>query len=270
MDKVLSYCGQMVRERDPDRFLLSLFAPEAAREDLWALFAFHHEIAKTREVVTETQLGLIRLQWWRDAIAAIYAGGPVPDHEIVKPLAVAIDRYDLPREHFEMLLHAREFDLEDLSPANMDGLLNYADFTSTPLLKLAVKITGDEEEMEPVHAVAVNYALMGILRAVPFHARQRRNYLPTDMMSEHGVTLKALYEMKPEPGLQAVVKEIAAHFVPRIRTGNRLLRAAQGLAGQYHGQMRRNRFDPFSPRLGIPPYFRELRLFCACMDILKK
>ena len=183
MEKTLSYCGQIVRDYDPDRFLLSMFAPATVREDLWALFAFNHEIAKTREVVTETQLGLIRLQWWREAIAALYGEQTergVPEHEVVRPLAEAIKRHNLPREHFDKLIYAREFDLEDVLPGNLEGLLNYADFTTTPLMKLAVQICGDDPEMELVQPVAVNYALMGILRAVPTHARQRRCYLPED------------------------------------------------------------------------------------------
>ena len=52
----ISYCGETVRKHDPDRFLLSMFAPPESREALWALYAFNHEIAKTREVVTETQV----------------------------------------------------------------------------------------------------------------------------------------------------------------------------------------------------------------------
>ena len=52
----LSYCGEMVRKHDPDRFLLSLFMKPDRREALWALYAFNHEIARTREVVTETKI----------------------------------------------------------------------------------------------------------------------------------------------------------------------------------------------------------------------
>src|SRR5688572_600358 len=140
MKSSLSYCGQHVRGNDPDRFLLSMFAPPERREALWALFAFNHEIAKTREVVSETQLGLIRLQWWRDAITKIYEGGDVPEHEILKVLAPAILEHNLSRDHFNTLVYAREFDLENVCPANMDGLLSYADFTSTPLMNLALKI----------------------------------------------------------------------------------------------------------------------------------
>ena len=122
MTQPLSFCGSLVKAYDPDRFLLTMFVPEQVRdpsspaattrrEALWALFAFNHEIAKTRAVVSEPQLGRIRLQWWRDEIERIYSGSVVPEHEVLKPLAAAIRAHDLPREDFETLITAREADL---------------------------------------------------------------------------------------------------------------------------------------------------------------
>lgn len=261
MKQDLSYCGQVVREQDRDRFLLSMFAPPDRREALWALFAFNHEIAKTREVVSEMQLGLIRLQWWREAIGAIYDLGVIPDHEVVKALAAAVETYKLPREHFETLIYAREFDLEDVLPGNLEGLLNYADFTATPLMKLAVRIAGGDEDAEPVQPVAVNYALAGILRAVPFHASQRRCYLPDDLMKQNVVRIESgLYEGKKQDGLRDVVKAVAAQIVPGVKPELDFLKAAQKLSLIYAGQIRRARYDVFSPKLRIPPVLRELRV----------
>lgn len=266
MTEALSYCGQLVKEQDPDRFLLSMFALPQRREALWALFAFNHEIAKTREVVSETQLGLIRLQWWREAIAKIYDTGEVPDHEILKALAVAIKDYNLQRGQFETLIYAREFDLEDAQPSNLEGLLNYADFTSAPLFHMAVMIAGDEPDMDPVAAVAVNYSLMGLLRAVPFHASQRRCFMPADLMKVSGVTLKQLYDFgKPEAGMTQVVKDVADHFVPGIRTSSRFLQAVQDLSAIYHRQIKGCRYDVHKPRMRHAPAFKEITLLAGIL-----
>jgi NADH dehydrogenase [ubiquinone] 1 alpha subcomplex assembly factor 6 len=261
-NSTLGYCGQLVKAQDGDRFLLSMFAPPDRREALWALFAFNLEIAKTREVVSETQLGLIRLQWWREAIGKIYDSGEVLEHEVIKPLAAAINAYDLPRDQFETLIYAREFDLEDTLPGNIEGLLNYADFTSAPLLMLALKICDVNTDAEPVRPVAVNYALVGILRAVPFHARSRRCLLPEDLMKAHGQSVNKLFEMKPADGLPLIVRAVWEQRVTGIKTENRLLKAANGLAGQYFGQIKGARFDVFNPKLRQEPPFKALRLLC--------
>ncbi len=260
MNSELSYCGALVQAHDPDRFLLSMFARSEVREDLWALFAFNYEIAKTREVVTETQLGMIRLQWWRDALAGVYENGEVPEHEVLRALAGAIARHDLPRELFDTLIYAREFDLEDVLPGNVEGLVNYADFTSTPLLKLAVKIAGGDYETEPVQAVGVNAALVGVLRATMFYAGQRRCYLPEDLLKKAGQRMDHLYEGKIVEGMNEVIKTILDQYVEGVSCENRFLRAGNRLSGLYKKQIKALNYNVFDPKVLQPPPFKVLRL----------
>lgn len=261
MSQALSYCGALVREQDHDRFLITLMMPSAIREDLFALFAFNHEIAKTREVVSETQLGLIRLQWWRDQVANIYSGGDVPEHEILKPLARAVSEHNLTQEYFERLIYAREFDLEDVLPSSVEGLLNYADFTSAPLMKLALEILGDNPELEVVQPVAINYALAGILRAVPFFAAQHRCLLPENLMQKYGV--RKLYELKPQGDLPGLVREVSEQFVSGIKPPHPYLKLSNALAGMHAGRLRRLGYDPFHPKQRFPLPFKALRLWGA-------
>ena len=60
---------RIARSGDPDRALAALFAPRETRADLLALYAFNVELARIAEQVTEPELGAIRLQWWREALA---------------------------------------------------------------------------------------------------------------------------------------------------------------------------------------------------------
>src|ERR1700759_2884419 len=62
-----------LRQHDRDRSQTALFAPAERRDALFALYAFNYEVARIRESVREPMLGLIRLQWWRDALAGIDA-----------------------------------------------------------------------------------------------------------------------------------------------------------------------------------------------------
>ena len=71
MTASLSFSGLQARIQDPDRFLLSLLVEKERQADLWPLIALNYDIARTSEVVTDTNIGLIRLQWWRDALEKI-------------------------------------------------------------------------------------------------------------------------------------------------------------------------------------------------------
>lgn len=171
--------GEIVHRHDRPRFLSALFAPAERREALFALYAFNYEVAKTREVVTEPVLGQIRLQWWRETIAGIYAGRPAR-HEIVEALAEAVARCRLSAVHFERLLQAREEDLAAEPPPTLAALERYAEGTGGALTLLALEALDAAEAAEAGRHVGIGYALAGLLRAAPLHARIGRSVLPAE------------------------------------------------------------------------------------------
>lgn len=65
---------QAARETEPDRYLAALLAPRPVRAALIALAALVGEITRIPEAVSQPMAGLIRLQWWRDNLAAAAAG----------------------------------------------------------------------------------------------------------------------------------------------------------------------------------------------------
>jgi len=260
----LSYCGETVRKHDPDRFLLSLFAPADRREALWALYAFNFEIARTREVVSETQLGLIRLQWWRDALQNPPAGNPVLD---------ALVKLNLPRESLESLIYAREFDLEDRAPPDLAGLVKYAEFTSVPLMYLSHVILsaakylgsickGEDPSASPqddkTKNIAIAYALTGLLRATPAHLRQHRCLLPENLIP----SVQDLYAGQGLEKLDVAVEAVAEKAESLLsHSDDKFTNLHAHLAHMYLNQIKSAGYDLFSPRLKIPPFARELRLW---------
>src|ERR1700760_2420077 len=96
-----------VRRHDPARFLTALCAPPEKRDALLTLYAFNHELARAREVVSQPPLALIRLQWWREVVE-----GAQRRHEVAGPLLAAIARGDLDRADLLALIDAREIEAE--------------------------------------------------------------------------------------------------------------------------------------------------------------
>lgn len=259
----LSYCADIVRRNDPDRFLLTLMCPARVRESLWALFALNYEIAKTREVVSETATGLIRLQWWRQAIEKIYEG-EILQHEGIKPLSEAIFRHALPRKEFESLIYAREFDVEDRAPASIEGLHKYAEFTTVPLNLLALKILGQEEKPEAMRAVSVAYAITGLVRATPHLIRQRRYFLPEESMRRHQVTLSQLYDFGRYEAVRPVIRDVMESLAPlTVSPSAPLLRAQAAMAGMWSKKIKDADYNPYDLRLGALPNFYAVKTWLA-------
>ena len=210
----LSYCAEETRRHDNDRFLTCLFAPAARREALFAVLAFNMEIARTRELVRESLMGQIRLQWWRDAIDGLYRGATVPaGHGVLGPLADAITTHHLSRGHFDTLIDAREADLDSEPPATLADLTAYAEATAAPLVGLGLEILGARTAAcaEAGRQVGIGWALTGLLRAVPFHLQHRRVTLPAELLRRNGLSAGKLLDWKPDPrALAPVMAEVAA------------------------------------------------------------
>ncbi len=222
---VPSSLGAGLRRHDRDRFQTALFAPAGRREALFALYAFNFEVARIPEVTREPLLGRIRLQWWREAIAEIYAGAPPRRHEVVKGLAQAIRDHALSLAHFDALLDARELDWREEAPETLHALESYAAGSSGSLVQLVLEALDarDEPTAAAGRAVGIAYALSGLLVAVPFHARMRRLYLPQELIAGEGLDVaRTLFELKPAPALGAIARTIAAAARRHLDTARRL------------------------------------------------
>ena len=66
--------AETAKTGEPDRYLAALYAPEPARSKLIALAAFAVDLKRIGAGVREPLLAEIRLQWWRDALAALVRG----------------------------------------------------------------------------------------------------------------------------------------------------------------------------------------------------
>ncbi|MCS0505307.1 phytoene/squalene synthase family protein [Ancylobacter mangrovi] len=206
------YCAALVRGLDRDRYIADLFAPADKRGALFALHAFNAEVARVREAITNPMAGEVRLQWWSDALIG-GARGDVRANPVAGALLEAVETYDLPRETFFSLLDARIFDLYDDPMPSVNDLEGYAGETSSALIRLAtIVLTGaaDRASAEVAGHAGVAYAITGLLRAFPFHARRGQCYVPLDILAAHGLTREDAVSGQASPALRAALGEMRA------------------------------------------------------------
>ena len=79
------HCEALVRTYDKDRYLAALFSPAERRPYLFCLYAFDFEIARVKTAVREPMAGMIRLQWWTEAI-----GGLRAEEAAASPVMIAL------------------------------------------------------------------------------------------------------------------------------------------------------------------------------------
>lgn len=273
-----AWCEAMVRREDPDRWLASLFIPEAARRHVLALYAFNLEVARVREVVSEPMLGEIRLQWQRDALEKP-DDGDARANPIAAALLDAIARFDLPKETLIELIDARAFDLYDDPMETIGQLEAYCHATSSNLFRLIPMILTPDEPASGLGAAAhggVAYALTGLLRAFPWHAARGQLFIPLEILKKHGLERAEIAAGQATPAVRAALADMRAlareHldiFLSRIeslpdRCKPGFLPVA--LCEPYLRQMERRGYDPFKTAVELPQWRRQWILWRAAKN----
>jgi phytoene synthase len=260
-----------LRALDPDRYLATLFAPKASQPYLFALYAFSAEIARARESVSEPMLGEIRHQWWREALSCRTESAR--ENPLALALHTTLRRFALPPEPLLALIEARSFDLyDDPMPTCLD-LEGYCGETASTLIRLATLILGGGHECGGAelcgHAGAA-YAITGLLRAFPIHARRNQCYVPHEVLIACGVAHEEIFAGKDSENLRAALHALRsrAHdhldqISGRLCCLPRTCRAAfypVCLTRHYLAQMERPDYRPFETRIDLSP-LRKMWIF---------
>jgi phytoene synthase len=150
---------------------------------------------------------------------------------------------------------------------------DYAEATSARLVSLALRLLDvplDAATTAAARDVGIAYALAGLIRAVPFHARQRRVYLPADMLAAHGLTREDVLNGRQGEKLGNVVRELADVALARIAAARSLRRQVgraavpallpAALAERHLKHMRRHGRPRPQPDAGVVPPGDMVRL----------
>lgn len=217
-----AHCEEQLRSYDRDRWLACLFAPAAALPHLHALYAFSLDIARIREIVSDPRPGEIRYQWWREALEG-EPRGDISAHPVASAVLDTIGKFRLPREALGNLVDARTFDLYDDPMPGLRQLEGYCGETCSALFRLAGLILAGGDDPGGTDAAGhagVAYALTGLLRALPWHAARGQVYLPSDILTRHGVSRDDIVAGRDTPGLRAALAEF--RFLARDHLGKAL------------------------------------------------
>jgi Squalene/phytoene synthase len=170
------FCQNVVREHDKDRFLTTLFAPFDKQQHLFALYAFNCEVCRIPTLVSEPQLGEIRLQWWVDTLAAI-GKGEIQDHPVAVDLARAIKANGLPIQSLVNLVQAHQFDLYADQMPSMGDLEGYLGETEAALVQLACLILSPDAARKSAEASGYAGVAFGLANVVSHNSRHT-NLMP--------------------------------------------------------------------------------------------
>ncbi|MCA3575049.1 MAG: squalene/phytoene synthase family protein [Aestuariivirga sp.] len=218
----MSEVQDIVRSRDRDRYLSSLFAPDDRRADLLALYAFNAEVMRVRDAVSDPNIGLIRLQWWRDTLESGAGGG----HPVAEALLAAVDARGLPVQALIDLVTAREFDLFQDRMPGLTELEAYLGETHSRLIMMAAMILDRDGAPRASEAAGLAGVAQG-LALILGDPRHRDPFLPEGMDVPGAIAHARKRLAEFEALLPALPKSVLPAFLPVSLTGTYLNRIAR-------------------------------------------
>jgi 15-cis-phytoene synthase len=206
MQDAFSYCAELVRTADRDRFLATLFAPARSRDALYALYAFNIEITRVAGLAREAIPGEIRLQWWRDVLQRERTG-EAPASPVAAALLSKLDQHRLAVDNLLAFVEAHHFDLYNEPMRTAGELESYTTSTSSALFAIAAQILG-ADAAAAARPAGIAYGLARALAAFPRHAAQRKLYVPVELLARHGVGPEEVFSGRSSPGLNTAAAEM--------------------------------------------------------------
>jgi phytoene/squalene synthetase len=162
-----AYLVREARAGDPDRYLCALLAPADRRDALLTLILFNHELARIPDIVSQPMAGMIRLEWWREALDELMAGGPPRPHPVLEALAGLLADGHAAPQALHALIDARESALERMAP-DAASLEAYAIATSGQLARIWYAALGGRSSAQADGAAEIGtaFGLVGIAAAL--------------------------------------------------------------------------------------------------------
>ena len=192
----------LLRGRDPQRFFIALLAPPPRRPALCALYAFAGEIARAGQATHEPAVALLRLAWWRGAIA-----GAARAHEVAAPLAAALASGALAAGDLAAIIDAEEARIDDALPT-IAAWRAWLHGSSGGVSVAAGRLLGvrDPEALRPLGAVEGAARVLGATAAL---ARAGHCRLPEEALAAYGLTAERLFATDTDQARAALHRALA-------------------------------------------------------------
>ena len=257
-----AHCEHLTRQAASNFAWAFRLLPHDRRRALSAVYAFCRAADDIVDEPVMPRDPAHLLARWRTELEAAYAGRP--HHPIGVALADAIERFALPRAHFEAVIAGVEMDLKRDRYETWEELAEYCYRVAAAVGLICIEIFGYENPSARQYAVHLGLAfqLTNILRDVGEDGRRGRIYLPrVDLRRFDCPEEDLLTGHMTEPLRQVMAFECAragehygrARFL-LAEEDRQSLAAAEAMRLIYEQLLRRimfRRYDVFGPKVRL-------------------
>jgi phytoene synthase len=203
------YCEEKAAASGSSFYQSFVFLPPDMRRGITALYAFCREVDDVVDECRDPNVARIKLGWWRQEVARLYAGQA--QHPVTRALAPFVAPAALPHALFLEIIDGMQMDLDQAQYPDLPALLRYCYHAASTVGLLSARLFGCTQAgtLAYAHDLGLAFQLTNIIRDVREDALRGRLYLPQDWLERHGVGAAQLTGTVTPPALQALLTELA-------------------------------------------------------------
>jgi phytoene synthase len=184
--------SQHLNARITNFYYSFVFLPPEKRAAIEAVYAFARRSDDVADSNLPVEEASRQLELCRHDLDRCYRAAGVPGNDFRPELAAlsrAVDRFRIPREHFEELLRGIEMDLSPQRYRTFDDLALYCYRVASTVGLISIEIFGYRNLLTRKYAANLGMALqlVNIMRDLQSDARRQRVYLPEEDLERFGV-----------------------------------------------------------------------------------
>ncbi|HEX9869424.1 MAG TPA: presqualene diphosphate synthase HpnD [Candidatus Tectomicrobia bacterium] len=193
------YCAQLTRKSRSNFYYSFLFLSKDKRQAIYAVYAFCRSVDDVADGNASDREKQMQLDDWRRELERCYKGKA--QHPITVKLAQSLQRFPIPREHFEELLTGVEMDLTHTRYSTFGELYEYCYRVAGVVGLMCIEIFGYRNPNAKDYAIALGVALQltNIMRDLKGDAERGRIYLPLEDLARFGYGEEELLQLAYTP-----------------------------------------------------------------------
>ncbi len=246
---------QRIKNFDYDNYICAIFADKGVWEDIATILEFNIEIATIKSKVSESTLGLIRLQWWREAIEEIFTENKkVKAHQVVLGLKELSNKHlNFNKDKFLKIINARDKDLSEYPFSNLDELLQYVEDTAFGINDIIFDVLGGSDELRSiVRDFSMAWGITAIIRAYGNNLSKGRKIIPDEVSLGELIGLADDKIKSARESLKLIKDENLKKYAPVLLKGR--------IAEFYLKQFKNSGFNYKKPKIKSLEGFGVLRI----------
>lgn len=233
IDRAYQRCHDFTRRRATNFYLAFAILPPEKRRAIYAAYAFSGAADDAVDEAGSEAERRAALEHSRATLAAAYDGKIAKGDWLALALGDAVERFEIPRDHFEQLLVGMEQDLTQTRYETWHDLEQYCYRAASVIGLICIAIFGYEERDAAEareRAIAMGKALQitNIMRDIAEDAERDRIYIAQEDLARYGYSEEELLGGARSPAFNRLMAVYAQRAYRLYDEGRPLLRLLDG------------------------------------------